>query len=288
VQIFAERGVGKTWLARTFAIVMASGGSAMEFRAPKPVKILYLDGEMASEDIQERDRRLVECLKPSREPLLRTVAADWQDEYLRRLDTDEGQAAIEAHVEWADVLIIDNRSCLFDPSGERDPNAWEPAQRWLLSLRRQGKAVILVHHSNRMGGPRGISNAEDPLDVIIALTRPAKYETSEGARFTLSFEKNRGFAGPAVAPLTARLTPGGWVIEEPEESNKEIKRKLLSVVSSRRKVGTPVTSANDAIKEAKVGRNEALKVWKELIEDGLVREQNDGTYNASFAASASA
>ena len=65
----------------------------------------------------------------------------------------------------AEVIILDGRSCLFDPEAETDPSAWQPAADWLLSLRRRGKAVLLAHHANRLGGARGHSRPEDMLDV---------------------------------------------------------------------------------------------------------------------------
>ena len=72
------------------------------------------------------------------------VAADWQHEYLPRMDTPEGQSSIEPLVENADVIIFDNRSCLFDPEGEKDPTAWQPTQDYLLSQRRRDKASLLA------------------------------------------------------------------------------------------------------------------------------------------------
>jgi hypothetical protein len=42
------------------------------------------------------------------------LARDWQAGELPRLDTPEGQAAIEPMVAWADIVIVDNRACLPD------------------------------------------------------------------------------------------------------------------------------------------------------------------------------
>jgi hypothetical protein len=80
-QVFAERGVGKTWFTRTLAITAASGSEALGFNAPIASRVLYIDGEMASEDIQQRDRELAKTLNlPSGwdSHNLVTVASDWQ------------------------------------------------------------------------------------------------------------------------------------------------------------------------------------------------------------------
>src|SRR5580765_7704032 len=111
---------------------------------------------MASDELQERFANLCRLLRVPAPSLwdagaLTVIGADWQPDYLPRLDTREGQEAIEPCVEQADVIQFDNRSCLFDPEGEKDPTAWQPAQDYCLSLRRRGKAVMLAHHSNRQG-----------------------------------------------------------------------------------------------------------------------------------------
>jgi putative DNA primase/helicase len=199
-QVYAERGHGTTWFALTLGLIAASGGSALGFSAPSPCRVLDIDGEMASLEIQERAATLCDRLHVPLSATLTTVAADWQDRYLPRLDTVAGQEAVEPYVANADLIILDNRSCLFDPDGEKDPTAWQPAQDWLLSLRRRGKAVLLVHHSNRMGGARGHSKAEDPMNLLIKLTRPEDYRQDQGARFVVTFDRRAGPAGRRSHP----------------------------------------------------------------------------------------
>jgi len=77
------------------------------------------------------------------------LAADWQQNFLPRLDTHAGQLALEPFIEQAELVMLDNRSCLFDPEGEKDPTAWQATQEWLLSLRRPGKAVLMRQHVPR-------------------------------------------------------------------------------------------------------------------------------------------
>jgi hypothetical protein len=166
-EAYAERGFGKTWFLKTLALIAATGGEALGFRAPNPCRVLDIDGEMASPEIQERYAALGERLGLPATPNLTIVAADWQEQFLPRLDTPEGQAAVEPFVENADLVFLDNRSCLFDPESEKDPAAWQSAQDWLLSLRRRGKAVMLAHHSNRQGGARGHSKPEDPMNLLM-------------------------------------------------------------------------------------------------------------------------
>ena len=134
-------GAWKTWFLQTLALVAATGSEPWDFAHPNRVACSTSIAEMASHEIQDRFARLEDRLGTSHPKTLTVVAADWQEQYLPRLDTDTGQALVEPFVEVADLIFLDNRSCLFDPDGEKDPTAWQPAQDWLLSLRRRGKAV---------------------------------------------------------------------------------------------------------------------------------------------------
>jgi hypothetical protein len=41
--IYAERGIGKTWIALSIAHAIASGAEFLSWTAPRPRKVLYLD-----------------------------------------------------------------------------------------------------------------------------------------------------------------------------------------------------------------------------------------------------
>jgi len=279
-QVYAERGVGKTWFAQTLALVMATGTSALGFHTEVPLKVLYIDGEMGSDEIKSRFE-VVEArvgVTPPPEALT-VVAQDWQEAFMPRLDTVEGQQQIEPFVAAADVIVLDNRSCLFDSEGEKDPTAWQPAQNWLLSLRRRGKAVIVIHHSNRAGGARGISKPEDAMNWLIKLTKPDDYEQAQGARFLVTFEKHRGFHGVAVAPFLASLEEDGWHTQGMDGvTQAAVAEKLVEIVRLQHEAGAPVTSANMAISRAKVSRNVGLAAWRELLKADRIRQNHDKTF----------
>ncbi|SCD25299.1 hypothetical protein BR141012304_20833 [Brucella inopinata] len=52
--IWAPTGVGKTWLTLSLSMAIAGGGRVWEWKAPKPRKVLIIDGEMNVQDLQER------------------------------------------------------------------------------------------------------------------------------------------------------------------------------------------------------------------------------------------
>jgi len=70
-------------------------------------------------------------------------------------------------------------------------------------MRRQGRAVIFLHHDGKTGKQRGSSKKEDTLDTVIWLKHPADYSTEQDARFEIHFEKYRSSGGDNVAPMEA-------------------------------------------------------------------------------------
>jgi putative DNA primase/helicase len=52
--IYSPRGVGKTLLGMTSAYAIAAGADFLGFKTETPRKVLYIDGEMPAETMQER------------------------------------------------------------------------------------------------------------------------------------------------------------------------------------------------------------------------------------------
>ena len=279
-QINALRGVGKTWFLQTIALIASSNTRALGLSSVTPCRGLHIDGEMGSEELQDRYADLRQKLSITGDLPITIIAADWQEDFLPRLDTPAGQAFIEPYVALADFIILDNRSCLFDPEGEKDPVAWQPAQNYLLSLRRRGKAVMTGHHSNRLGGSRGHSKAEDALNLMIQLTRPEGYTADQGAEFVVSFEKSRGVHGAAVAPFRARLTDTGWTTEpvENETASSTVTTKVLDYLRVAHEAGDRPKSANAAASKIGGKRQRVLQAWADLLKAGTIRLHPEGGF----------
>src|SRR5260221_4231180 len=52
--LYGPRGLGKTFVALGIAWAAASGGSFLGWRASRPHRVLYVDGEMAAVDMRRR------------------------------------------------------------------------------------------------------------------------------------------------------------------------------------------------------------------------------------------
>ena len=204
--VYAPRGIGKTLFALAVAYAVASGASFLGFTAPAPSRVLYIDGEMSLLHMQERVAAITggeEKVDPS---FLGLLSSDALDGRMPDLGTIEGQQQLAPLVEKYDLIIIDNVSTLVRTGGENDGDSWRVVQEWELKQRRAGRAVLLVHHTNKKGTQRGTSKHEDVLDTVLSLSRPDGYGASDGAHFTLTFEKTRGFYGADAEPLEAHYS----------------------------------------------------------------------------------
>ena len=278
-QVHAERGMGKSLLLASLAVAAATGRGVLGFTAPEPLRVLLVDGEMDSREIQQRTTLLCDLLEVDLPESLTFIAADWQEDFLPRIDTPIGQALLERFVEPADLVIFDNRSCLTDPENEKDPAAWQATLQLCLSLRRRGKAVIFAHHGNRLGGARGHSRPEDILNLSIKLARPTDYTQDQGARFEVHFDKARGIHGSGVAPFLAHLTADGWQVQSLEvQTEKGTEAKLLQYLRLADRAGERPTSANTAITRAGVQRNAGLAAWAALKDRGAIHIDAQGAY----------
>lgn len=204
--VFAPRGVGKTHFNLAVAYAISTGGTFARWTAPKPRRVLYLDGELPGVVMQRR--LLMHC--PDVEPApgyLRVFTPDLLPEgrALPDLSTYEGQEAVDSMIADAEVLFVDNLSCWARSGRENEAESWLPVADWILTLRRRGIAVVLTHHAGKGGQQRGTSKREDLLDVVLSLSRPKDYEPSQGAVFTVEFSKARNLAGVDAESIELQL-----------------------------------------------------------------------------------
>lgn len=218
--VYAKRGVGKTFFSLEITMALAYGANFLSFTATKPVKVLYVDGEMPANTMQSRLAE-IERRTPANEQMIEPIfiTPDLQGDFMPDLSTLEGQEAIRAHTDEADLIVVDNISTLAGSNKENEAESWIPIQKWALLLRKQGKSVLFIHHAGKNGNQRGTSKREDILDTVIALRHPSDYEPSDGACFELHFEKARGMVGDCVNPIRCWLTDEGWKYESLEQSN---------------------------------------------------------------------
>ena len=145
------------------------------WKIPKQAKVLYIDGEMPANAMQERLKSLVDnSADYSVGENLSIINRDLQQNgFMPNLATEEGQQALEPIIKEVDVIIVDNLSTLVRGGKENEANSWNPIAEWSLKLRSQGKSIIFIHHAGKDNNQRGTSKKEDILDTVINLKHPS-------------------------------------------------------------------------------------------------------------------
>jgi putative DNA primase/helicase len=256
--LYAPRGIGKTFVALGVAYAVASGGALFKWLAPKPRKVIIIDGEMPAATLQERLARIVDQAGPLDDPsYLRILASDLFRDGLPDLSDPSNSQQYDDAIGDAELIVVDNLSTLCRTGKENEAESWAHNQGWALGKRRQGKSVLFVHHAGKGGGQRGTSRREDVLDTVINLKRPEDYTPEDGARFEVHYEKARGFMGLDAEPFEAALTSGGWQTRSVQDALRDQIVMLSRVGMTQRQIAKEVNTS-----PAKVNR--ILKSYSEL------------------------
>lgn len=258
--LYAARGIGKTFLALSIALAVASGTHVLNWQAASPKRVLYVDGEMPAITMQERLTSLISGMAPPPFVLrnLTIVTPDVQQMPMPDLSTMSGQQVLEPLLSGIDMIVLDNISTLCRTGKENESQSWQTMQSWLLDLRRRGLTVLLIHHAGKSGDQRGTSAREDIMDTVINLRRPKQYNMAEGARFEVHLTKARNISGEDAEPFEAHLQSEDnilhWAIHKLEDVRLVELQKLLQEGYSIR----------DAAEEMGISKSAAARLKKQL------------------------
>lgn len=236
--IYAPRGAGKTFVTMQIAYAIAAGTrDCFVWNVPQKRPVVYVDGEMHSSMLQERQREIFKINggDPPEPGFLRLITRDLQKDVRPKINTPTGRDHIEAHLSKGDVLILDNLSALSPSSDEKETEDWAIIEDWLSDLSWHGISTMFVNHSGKSGDQRGTSKREDLLDFVLKLRVPSDHTMDEGLRAEMHLTKLRG-KSPQPAwgqPFEVRLgmdEVGGltWMTRPLKELLRERARQMLA------------------------------------------------------------
>lgn len=260
--IYAASGLGKTLFTLNLTYAIAQGGDFLKYSCPKTRKVLYVDAEMAFNQIYKRLMKVEEIQgKLFSNDNFSILTPDKVEPFrMPKIDNHIEQEIYEEIIENGkyEVIVFDSLSLLscFD---ENKSNEWVVIQDWLLKLKSKGKSIIIVHHAGKdKNGYRGTSRMLDAMDVAISL-QPVKLEETEEdshiKKFKIVYEKHRIFEGADILPFEVNLDNFKWSYQSIEKSNIEKVVEMSKAKMSQREIARelfiPQTSVCRLLKKAR-------------------------------------
>lgn len=285
--MFGKARAGKSWLAETIAIALATGTPLMgKFVVPAPVSVLVLDQDSPTIDLGQRLQRL-----GGAGPNLRVLPPDT----FLYLDEDLGVARLAANIKRfaAKVVIIDClASCV---SGNFNENSSEDVGKLFNNLKKVGRvydcAIILLHHMKK--GPVGLESSSD-IDAIrgssaIAANIDVMYRVIENGenRFIVRprSKRVRVTAEPFLAEIHNSDT--SWSVQwvrTCHSEDPETEEQLDRIVETVREYGEDGATVKD-VTNASAGFFNQLEVRRFLLmalERKLVRRTRERSNRFRF------
>lgn len=261
--IYAATGMGKTMFTLNLAYAIASGGKFLNYTCPKPRKVLYVDGEMAYNQLHARVMTIRKHQGEMDFPnYLHFLTPDKiQPVRMPKIDHPEGQYIYERLLTENnfEVIVFDNCSALTTIDQLKGVE-WKKITDWELKLRSLGKSVINVHHSGKdVTGFRGASDMMDTADVAISLQPINQNDLEEEViatkKFKVKYSKNRNFGGREALPFEVSFTDGIWSCRSMEKSEMEMIVEMVKLKMNQRDIakdmGMSVGKVNKLIQQAK-------------------------------------
>lgn len=245
--VWAASGIGKTMFTLTLALAIAGGGRVLEWSAPRPRKVLVIDGEMPEDDLRDRLMSLAKTVEgidhEAAGENLRILARHAQPADATFPDfADEKQhdAILERIRRYGvDLVILDNLSTLAGVEDENSAGATRVIVKFLARLKQAKIATIVVHHANKSENSfRGSTMLATTFEVIIGLRRDkgqTVVDTTGNTRFGLRWDKYRGKRASTIRDTTAFLEESEeglrWIIEA---TSDDVLQAIAAMVRSGR------------------------------------------------------
>jgi hypothetical protein len=190
VLLTAATGLGKTNFGLALGMRIAAKADFLHWRAHRPARVLYIDGEMSRRLL--RQRVLDEEKRVGITPEFFFALSHEDIEGFKPLNTIEGQAWMNALIEklgGVDLVVVDNIMSL-TVGDMKDPEPWQLTLPWVLSLTKRAVGQIWIHHTGHdETRSYGDKSREWQMDTTVHLDAVKRDDTD--VSFSLAFIKAR-------------------------------------------------------------------------------------------------
>jgi KaiC/GvpD/RAD55 family RecA-like ATPase len=279
-EVVGWRGCGKTWFGLSMAKAIAQGSQFLAWPVPQRRRVLYVDGEMAGRELQDRMRAI---FGPSVPELFELMASEIfyratdSSLAINHVDQQVGFEGLLKALAAADrapeVIIFDNLSALTAGLDENSSTEFQGLKAWFTRLRHMGYTVIFVHHSGKSGDQRGTSAREDNLDMTIHLSEPEQQHKDDLTRIEMKIGKCRGERPKPDAAAIALVRDRSGILElaistaKPKRNSSDIEQKywVLKFIAQNRGI-----TRSHVAEKFDLAKSTAKEHVQKLIKEQLV------------------
>lgn len=209
-QIHGYSGSGKTLFLQTALYAMAAGAPNFgPFEISRQAKVLYMDFELSQADMGRRLLVLDKMFGSAGDGL--QIWAPWIDQQDINLRKQKGIADLVDWIIWAnpEVIVIDTIRTAWSGLSENDAKEWSQVNELAIRLRNRGKAVIMLHHSNKPGdsGLGREAGSTNQLTVLETQIRVAQVYRDEETAIQKAGVWDGKYTKSVFATLTDKLPP---------------------------------------------------------------------------------
>jgi hypothetical protein len=184
----ADTGLGKTMLAMGWAFGIALGRGFLHWRSRRKGRVLYIDGEMPKDLLQERIALACKWYEIDPREARRIFVLSTEDyEDMPPLDTPEGQAWLDAFIErigGVDFIVFDNIMSLCAAT-MKEEDSWQNIKAYVLSLSRRRIGQLWLHHTgHNTTRAYGTKTREWQMDTVIVAEKVANDHIGINLKFT--------------------------------------------------------------------------------------------------------
>ena len=219
-EVHAWRGIGKTNFDLGLGSAMAKGTKFLAWEATREFKVLYVEGELPGQELQER----LKMLNAVSDNFMVVTPEEQEGCIIPMISGPHGRLLIETAVEQNDieVLFLDSISSLANIS-TNDEEMWLEICSWMKVMRNKyGVAIFYMHHDGKGQEQRGHSKHEDLLDKSVHLYWADGKGSQDGIdhlKCSLKFDKAR-FPVKEDSHLNIELVDGEFLWSPADPSKK--------------------------------------------------------------------